>query len=76
MPRIMTSGALIMLTNLEHDANPVEMHLTDRNGEAEFATPLSGEWLLNVIWTAVTPPSSDTDFETTFSSLSFGFPGR
>jgi uncharacterized GH25 family protein len=70
------AGALVMLTNLEHDANPVEVHLTDRNGEAEFATPPSGEWLLNVIWTEVTPPSSDTDFETTFSSLSFGFPGH
>lgn len=70
------AGALVMLTNLEHDANPVEVHLTDRDGEATFATPPSGEWLLNVLWTEVTPPSSDTDFETTFSSLSFGFPGH
>lgn len=68
------AGALIMLTNLEHDANPVEVHLTDHNGEAEFVTPRGGEWLLNVVWTRVTPPASDTDFETVFSSLSFGFP--
>lgn len=70
------AGALVMLTNLEHDANPVEVHLTDRNGEAEFATPQSGEWLLNVIWTRVASPADDTDFETVFSSLSFGFPSR
>lgn len=69
-------GALVMLTNLEHDANPVEAHLTDRNGEVRFGMPAAGEWLLNVIWTQVAPASSDTDFETTFSSLSFGFPGR
>jgi hypothetical protein len=48
----------------------------DRNGEAEFVTPPSGTWLLNVIWTKVAPRASDTDFETVFSSLSFGFPGR
>lgn len=70
------AGALVMLTDLEHDANPIEVHLTDRNGEAEFITPQSGEWLLNVIWTRVTPPASDTDFETVFSSLSFGLPSR
>lgn len=70
------AGALVMLTNLEHDANPVEVHLTDRNGEAEFVAPPSGTWLLNVIWTKVAPRASDTDFETVFSSLSFGFPSR
>lgn len=70
------TGALVMLTNLEHDENPVEVHLTDRNGEAEFTMPQSGEWLLNVIWTKVAPRSWDTDFETVFSSLSFGFPSR
>lgn len=70
------AGALVMLTDLEHDANPLEVHLTDRNGEAEFITPPGGEWLLNVIWTRVAPPASDTDFETVFSSLSFGFPSR
>lgn len=69
------AGALVMLTHLENDANPVEVHLTDRAGEANFTMPQSGGWLLNVIWTRLTPAASDTDFETTFSSLSFGFPG-
>jgi retron-type reverse transcriptase len=36
--------------------------------------PSSGTWLLNVIWTKVQPRSAETDFQTTFSSLSFGFP--
>lgn len=70
------AGALVMLTNLQHDANPVEVHLTDRNGEAEFVASQSGEWLLNVIWTRVAPGAADTDYETVFSSLSFGFPSR
>jgi hypothetical protein len=68
------AGALVKLTRLEHDATPLETHLTDRAGRAVFAMPSSGTWLLNVIWTRVQPSTAETDFETTFSSLSFGFP--
>jgi uncharacterized GH25 family protein len=68
------SGALVKLTNLEHDTVTFEMHLTDRNGHTSFTLPRSGTWLLNVIWTKPLPGSRDTDFETIFSSLSFGFP--
>lgn len=68
------AGALVKLTNLEHDATPLETHLTDNAGRAIFAMPKSGAWLLNVIWTKPLPSSSETDFETVFSSLSFGFP--
>ena len=68
------AGALVKLTRLEDDANPLETHLTDRSGRAVFAMPSSGTWLLNVIWTRVQPSSAETDFDTTFSSLSFGFP--
>jgi uncharacterized GH25 family protein len=68
------SGALIKLTNLENDALPLEVHLTDHDGRASFAMPSSGTWLLNVIWTKALPRSEETDFATVFSSLSFGFP--
>jgi len=67
-------GALVKLTNLEHDAAPLDVHLTDAAGRAVFTMPHSGTWLLNVIWTKPQPDSRDTDFETIFSSLSFGFP--
>jgi uncharacterized GH25 family protein len=67
-------GALVKLTNLEHDEAPFEMHLTDREGRARFAMPTQGAWLLNVIWTKVLPATRETDFETVFSSLSFGLP--
>jgi len=70
------AGALVKLTNLEHDAVPLEMHTTDSAGRATFSLPHSGTWLLNVIWTKALPPSRETDFETVFSSLSFGFPGN
>jgi len=70
------SGALVKLTNLEHDANPIETHVTDEKGRAVFDAPQRGDWLLNVIWTEIAPASSDADFQTTFSSLSFGFSGH
>jgi hypothetical protein len=70
------AGALLKLTNLEHDATPLEMHLTDREGRANFTLPGEGTWLLNVIWTKPLPSSRETDFETVFSSLSFGLPSR
>jgi uncharacterized GH25 family protein len=67
-------GALLKLTDLRQDGAPLETHLTDVNGRAIFAMPRSGTWLLNVIWTKALPPSDETDFETVFSSLTFGFP--
>jgi uncharacterized GH25 family protein len=68
------AGALVKLTNLANDASPFEVRLTDRDGRASFTMPNAGAWLLNVIWTKSLPRSEQTDFETVFSSLSFGFP--
>jgi uncharacterized GH25 family protein len=68
------AGALVKLTDLKNDASPFEVHLTDHDGRASFTMPTSGSWLLNVIWTKALPHSEETDFETVFSSLSFGFP--
>ena len=68
------AGALVKLTDLKNDASPFEMHVTDHDGRASFTMPSSGTWLLNVIWTKALPRSEETDFETVFSSLSFGFP--
>ena len=66
------SGALVKLTNLDHDAEPVETHLTDEDGYSSFVVPDRGRWLLNVIWSKPLPVTRETDFETYFSSLSFG----
>jgi uncharacterized GH25 family protein len=66
------AGALVKLTNLEHDAEPVETHLTDKYGRTSFAMPDGGKWLLTVIWSQPLPSTQEMDFETIFSSLSFG----
>jgi uncharacterized GH25 family protein len=70
------AGALVKLTDLNNDAAPFETHVTNHDGRASFSMPNSGTWLLNVIWTKVLPRSQENDFETVFSSLSFGFPSN
>ena len=67
------AGAQVKFIDLDNDASPFETRLTDRDGRAIFTMPNSGRWLLNVIWTRALPRSEETDFETVFSSLSFGF---
>ena len=68
------SGALVKLTNLDFDFKPLEMHRTDAAGRASFAVPHQGKWLLNVIWSKPVTGNPNADFETVFSSLTFGFP--
>jgi uncharacterized GH25 family protein len=68
-------GALVKLTDLAHDATPLEQHRTDGEGRAAFAMPGGGNWMMDVVWTK---PLADegVDFETVFASLSFGFPDQ
>lgn len=68
------AGALVKLTNLAADERPVETHLTDRAGRAVFKAPRNGAWLLNVVWTKPIQGNRKADFDTTFSSLTFGYP--
>jgi len=67
-------GALVKLTNLEHDAAPVDVKRTNEIGRATFSMPDRGTWLVNVIWTRPLQGLPEADFETVFASLSFGFP--
>ncbi|WP_447761966.1 DUF4198 domain-containing protein [Sphingopyxis panaciterrae] len=66
------AGALVKLNDLDADAKPVEMQRSDANGRAIFTMPGKGSWQFNVIWTRPQPKSSLADFDTSFSSLSFG----
>jgi hypothetical protein len=50
----------------------LEAHLTDSDGRASFAMPGNGKWLLNVVWKKRLAEGQETEFETYFSSLSFG----
>jgi uncharacterized GH25 family protein len=68
------AGALVKLTNLEFDNRPLQTRLSDAEGRAAFDLPRRGTWLINVIWTQPLKGNPRADFETTFSSLTFGFP--
>lgn len=67
------AGATVKLNNLDFDFRPIEIRTSDAAGRAVFNMPQSGNWQLNVIWSK---PIKDrkADFETTFSSMTFGFP--
>lgn len=68
-------GALVKLTLLESDARPLQTARSDARGRATFVIPQSGSWLVNVIWTKAIA-NRDADFQTTFSSLTFGYPSK
>ena len=66
-------GATVKLTSLEFDAKPLASAVTDRNGHASLRIPPVGDWLVNVIWSEPVKNDPKADFETTFSSLTFGY---
>ena len=68
-------GALVKLTNLEFDARPLRTMRSDAGGRASLQVPQVGSWLVNVIWTRPIR-SPDADFQTIFSSLTFGYPAK
>ena len=70
------AGALVKLTNLDFDGRPLESHLSDAAGRTSFNVPRVGPWLVNVIWTKPIQGNPKADFDTTFSSLTFGYPRR
>ncbi len=69
-------NATVKLTNLRSDERPVAIVKTDQMGRARFKVPASGEWLLNVVWGEPVSGDRAADFDTTFSSLTFGYAAR
>lgn len=63
--------ALVKLTDLDHDAQPVAAQVTDDAGRVHLRRPPPGQWLLNVVWTTPLDGDEGIDFDTIFSSLSF-----
>ncbi len=70
------ANATVKLRSLEADERPLAVAVTDRNGRASFRVPATGGWLLNVIWGEPVAGDPKVDFDTTFSSLTFGYPRR
>ena len=66
-------GALVKLTNLGADERPAATQVSNRAGRVAFTLPRRGAWQLNVVWTKPLSGNPTADFDTTFSSLTFGF---
>jgi uncharacterized GH25 family protein len=66
------AGATVKLSNLESDEKPVAIIKTDKSGRAIFRIPERGTWLLNVVWTKPVTGHPNADFDTIFSSMTFG----
>ena len=67
------SGATVKLNNLDFDAEPIAIMLSDGDGRARFNVPRTGRWQLNVVWTKAIAGNPQADFDTIFSSLTFGY---
>ena len=70
------ANATVKFTNLAFDAKPLAVVVTDKAGRATFNVPAAGEYLLNVIWTEPVTGDPKAEFDTTFSSLTFGYGAR
>ncbi len=70
------ANATVKLTDLGNDAKPVAIAVTDQAGRANFRIPARGNWLLNVVWGEPVRSNARFDYDTTFSSLTFGYPAR
>lgn len=67
-------GALVKLVDLDADEKPFAMARTDATGRVAFDVPREGAWLVNVVWSRPLVGDSRAEFETVFSSLTFGWP--
>ena len=68
------AGALVKLTNLDADAEPVAKLRTGSDGRVTMHIPKPGKWQLNAIWSAVLHQDPRADYGTTFASLAFAVP--
>ena len=67
-------GALVKLTDLDADAEPVAKLRTGADGRCVMNIPKPGKWQLNVIWSVPLQRDAHADFATTFASLAFALP--
>lgn len=66
-------GATVKLTKLANDERPFATGVTDRYGRTRFRVPTTGTWLITVAWSEAVRGDPKVEFDTTFSSLTFGY---
>ena len=66
-------GVLVKLTNLANDETPAATMRSNRGGVVAFTLPRRGTWQVNAVWTRPISGNPQAEFDTTFSSLTFGY---
>lgn len=69
------AGALVTLGDLDRPKDPLVAVRSDAAGKVSFRLPRPGRWMMNVVW-SVPSSAASTDFQTSFSSLTFAVPGE
>ena len=64
-------GALVTLGSLDRPKDALVPVRSNAAGKVEFRMPARGRWMVNVVW-SVPSKRPGIDFETSFSSLTFG----
>jgi len=68
-----TKGITIGLISLDTDAGIIALKKTDAKGHVTFERPDSGNWMLHAVWSDPLEDTRQANYDTIFSSLSFGF---
>lgn len=66
------AGALVRMESLSNPAGEIEQR-TDAQGRASFAMPKDGNWKISLVWSVPIEGNALAEYDTLFSSLSFGF---
>ena len=66
-------GVTIGLISLDTEAGLVAVKKTNKKGEVTFKRPETGQWMLHAVWSDPLEDTTQADYDTIFSSLSFGF---
>ena len=66
-------GVTVRLVSLDTGESPTISQKSDGKGTVTFNRPDTGNWMLHAVWSDPLENNPDAEFDTIFSSLSFGF---
>ncbi|WP_026942535.1 DUF4198 domain-containing protein [Hellea balneolensis] len=66
-------GVSIGLISLDTEKGLVRTQITNAEGQVSFDRPVTGQWMLHAVWSDPMENTLTADYDTIFSSLSFGF---
>lgn len=67
------SGALVKFISMSSPEDKAENIRTDEKGVASFSFNQTGQWRFNTVWSVPIKGNNRADYETYFSSLTFGY---